>query len=406
MTASLPLPLPLDGIRILSAEQYGAGPFGSMLLADLGAEVIKIENPHDGGDVSRATGPFLLGDDKAHPDSQFFQSFNRNKKSLTLDLKTAAGQAVFRKLAATSHAVMNNLRGDLPAKLGLTHVLLKDINPALVCVHLSAYGRDNERSNWPGYDYLMQAEAGYLHLTGEPDGPPTRMGLSMVDYMTGTTTAMALLAGVLGAQRTGQGRDVDISLFDVALAQLTYPATWYLNGGHGVERMPRSAHPSTVPCQLVKTQDGWLFVMCMTPKFWEALAHGIAQPGLLADPRFATPALRREHRQALSDLLDAAFATASSQTWMSRLAGKLPVAPVLNVAQALDNPYAASVSMVQTVPHPAAPGLRMVANPVKLDGQRTPARVCSALGADTDALLLQAGFEAAEIATLHANKTV
>ena len=170
--------------------------------------------------------------------------------------------------------------------------------------------------------------------------------------------------------------------------------------------MPRSAHPNTVPCQLVKTLDGWQFVMCMTPKFWEALAHGIAQPGLLADPRFATPALRREHRQNLSDLLDDAFTQASSQAWMSRLAGKLPVAPVLNVAQALDNPYAASVGMVQTVPHPAAPGLRMVANPVKLDGQRTPAKVCSALGADTDALLLQAGFDAEEIAALRASRTV
>jgi crotonobetainyl-CoA:carnitine CoA-transferase CaiB-like acyl-CoA transferase len=402
----LNLPLPLDGIRILSAEQYGAGPFGSMLLADLGAEVIKIENPHDGGDVSRATGPFFLGSDKTQPDSQFFQSFNRNKKSLTLDLKTSAGQAVFRKLAATSHAVMNNLRGDLPAKLGLTHVALKDVNPALVCVHLSAYGRDNERTNWPGYDYLMQAEAGYLHLTGEPDGPPTRMGLSMVDYMTGTTTAMALLAGVLGAQRTGQGRDVDISLFDVALAQLTYPAAWYLNGGHEVQRMPRSAHPSTVPCQLVKTQDGWLFVMCMTPKFWEALANGIDQPGLLADPRFATPALRREHRQTLSDLLDAAFVQATSQTWMSRLAGKLPVAPVLNVAQALDNPYASSVGMVQNVPHPSDSGLRLVANPVKLDGQRTPAKVCSALGADTHDLLAEAGFSDADIVALRANRTI
>ena len=403
---SLPLPLPLDGIRILSAEQYGAGPFGSMLLADLGAEVIKIENPHDGGDVSRATGPFFLGDDKTQPDSQFFQSFNRNKKSLTLDLKTDAGQAVFRKLAATSHAVMNNLRGDLPAKLGLTYAKLKDIHPALVCVHLSAYGRDNERANWPGYDYLMQAEAGYLHLTGEPDGLPTRMGLSMVDYMTGTTTAMALLAGVLGAQRTGRGRDVDISLFDVALAQLTYPATWYLNGGHVVDRMPRSAHPSTVPCQLVKTQDGWLFVMCMTPKFWEALANGIGQPGLLTDPRFASPALRREHRQVLSDLLDSVFLSGSSQTWMTRLAGKLPVAPVLNLAQSLDNPYAASVGMLQSVPHPAAPDLRLVANPVKLDGQRTPANVCSALGADTDALLAQTGFSAAEIDKLRSNKTV
>ncbi|MBU1358470.1 MAG: CoA transferase [Gammaproteobacteria bacterium] len=398
--------LPLAGIRILSAEQYGAGPFGSMLLADLGAEVIKIENPKDGGDVSRQTGPFFLGDDPASPDSQFFQTFNRNKKSLTLDLKSAAGQSVFRRLAATSDAVMNNLRGDQPARLGLTYDALMAVKPSLVCVHLSAYGRDNERAAWPGYDYLMQAEAGYLQLTGEPDGPPARMGLSMVDYVTGTTTAMALLAGLLGAQRSGEGRDIDISLFDVALAQLTYPATWYLNGGHVVQRMPRSAHPSTVPCQLVKTQDGWIFVMCMTPKFWEAMAHGIGRPELLADPRFATPATRREHREALGALMDQSFSTATTADWMQRLAGKLPVAPVLDLPQALDNPRLAATGMVQTVPHPALPELRMVANPVMLDGERTAARVCSPLGADTDALLRDAGIEPAEIARLRNEKVI
>ncbi len=398
--------LPLAGIRILSAEQYGAGPFGSMLLADLGAEVIKIENPKDGGDVSRQTGPFFLGDDPTSPDSQFFQSFNRNKKSLTLDLKSAAGQSVFRKLAATSDAVMNNLRGDQPSRLGLTYESLSAINPSLVCVHLSAYGRDNERTSWPGYDYLMQAEAGYLHLTGEPDGPPARMGLSIVDYMTGTTTAMALLAGLLGAQRSGLGRDIDISLFDVALAQLTYPAAWYLNGGHVVDRMPRSAHPSTVPCQLVKTQDGWLFVMCMTSKFWEALTQGIGRTELLADPRFATPATRREHRDALGALLDDCFSTATTAEWMTRLGGKLPVAPVLDLPQALDNPYVASKGMVQAVPHPTMPGLRLVANPVMLDGERTEARVCSALGADTDALLREAGMDPSEISQLRQDKVI
>jgi crotonobetainyl-CoA:carnitine CoA-transferase CaiB-like acyl-CoA transferase len=399
-------PLPLEGVRILSAEQYGAGPFGSMLLADLGAEVIKIENPRDGGDISRATGPYMLGDDATSPDSQFFQSFNRNKKSLALDLRSPEGQSVFRKLAAGADAVMNNLRGDQPAKLGLTYAALSDVRASLVCVHLSAYGRDNERAGWPGYDYLMQAEAGYLYLTGEPEGPPARMGLSMVDYMTGATTAMALLAGLLGAHRTGRGRDVDISLFDVALAQLTYPATWYLNAGHEVRRMPRSAHPSTVPCQLVKSQDGWMFVMCMTQKFWEALAHGIGRPGLLQDPRFATPATRRDHREALGALLDEAFQSASTQEWMGRLAGKLPVAPVLDLPRALDNPYAASVGMVQTVPHPAEPHLRMLASPVKLDGVRPPARVCSPLGGDTDALLEAAGFSSAEVKALRAMKVI
>jgi crotonobetainyl-CoA:carnitine CoA-transferase CaiB-like acyl-CoA transferase len=398
--------LPLQGLRILSAEQYGAGPYGSMLLADLGAEVIKIENPHDGGDVSRQTGPFLLGGDPAAPDSQFFQSFNRNKKSLTLDLKSAAGQAVLHRLVPTCDAVMNNLRGDQPDKLGLTYATLGRHRQSLVCVHLSAYGRDNERAGWPGYDYLMQAEAGFLHLTGEPDGPPARMGLSMVDYMTGLTTAMALLAGVLGASRSGRGCDLDISLFDVALAQLTYPATWYLNAGHVVQRMPRSAHPSAVPCELVRSADGWLFVMCMTPKFWEALARGVGCPEWLSDPRFATAATRREHRTALGALLDAAMGRETSAHWMALLAGRLPLAPVLDLPQALDNPFVQRVGMVQPLPHPQAPDQRVLANPVRVDGQRLPGRVCSALGADSEALLAAAGYTTTEIRQLRAQGVV
>jgi crotonobetainyl-CoA:carnitine CoA-transferase CaiB-like acyl-CoA transferase len=362
-----------------------------MLLADLGAEVIKIENPREAGDISRQTGPFLLGDDPAAPDSQFFQSFNRNKKSLRLDLKGERGQAVLRRLAAGCDAVMNNLRGDQPAKLGLTYEALGQVKPSLVCVHLSAYGRDNERAHWPGYDYLMQAEAGYMHLTGDPGGDPARMGLSMVDYMTGTTTAMALLAGVLGASRSGRGCDLDISLFDVALAQLTYPATWYLNAGHVTQRMPRSAHPSAVPCQLVRTADGWLFVMCMMPKFWQALAEGVGHPEWLADARFATIEARREHRQALSGLLDQAFGAHPTGHWTRQLAGKLPLAPVLDLPQALENPFAHAVGMIQPLPHPAGP-LRVVANPVRVDQQRLPARACSALGADTHSLLREAGF--------------
>lgn len=393
--------LPLQGLRILSAEQYGAGPFGSMLLADLGAEVIKIENPREGGDVSRQTGPFFLGEDPRSPDSQFFQSFNRNKKSLTLDLKSARGQEVLHRLVASSDAVLNNLRGDQPAKLGLTYEALTQVKPSIVCVHLSAYGRDNDRTSWPGYDYLMQAEAGYMHLTGEPDGPPTRMGLSMVDFMTGTTTAMALLAGVIGAARSGRGADLDISLFDVALAQLTYPATWFLNSGHVTQRMPRSAHPATVPCQLVRTADGWLFVMCMTPKFWEALVKGIGREAWLSDARFASVEARREHRAELSELLDEALGQQPTAHWMGLLAGKLPVAPVLDLPQALRNPYVKDIGMIQEMPHPSGSALRVLANPVRVDGQRLPGRACSPLGADTDELLRSAGFSDGEIQSLH-----
>ena len=224
--------LPLAGLRVLTFENFGAGPFGSLYLADLGAEVIKIESREQGGDATRSMGPFFLG---PH-DSHFFQTFNLNKKSVALNLKHPAGRAAFQRLARTADVVMNNLRGDQPEKLGLDYATLGPVNPRLVCAHLSAYGRDNERRGWPGYDYLMQAEAGFLHLTGEPGTPPARMGLSIIDYMTGITTATAILARLVGVMKTGRGGDVDVSLFDVALHQLTYPGNWYLNEGHRTER--------------------------------------------------------------------------------------------------------------------------------------------------------------------------
>ncbi|MCY4192155.1 MAG: CoA transferase, partial [Rhodospirillaceae bacterium] len=217
--------LPLEGIRVLAVEQYGAGPFGTMFLADQGAEVIKIENPHDGGDMARAVGPYFF----ASGDSQFFHSFNRNKKSLTLDLTKPDGKVVFHDLVASADAVASNLRGDVPDKLGLTYDALKACNDKIVCAHLSAYGREGPRATWPGYDYIMQAEAGYFAVTGEPDGAPARFGLSVVDMMTGLGLAYALLAALVAARATGRGRDIDVSLFDIALHNTSYLATWYLN---------------------------------------------------------------------------------------------------------------------------------------------------------------------------------
>jgi len=397
--------LPLKGVRVLSAEQYGAGPFGSMMLADLGAEVIKIETPGS-GDIARRTGALLLDTPDGTPDSQFFQSFNRNKKSLTLNLKTPEGQAILHRLVATSDVVMNNLRGDLPARLGLDHASLGPTKRSIVCAHLSAYGRDNERAAWPGYDYLMQAEAGYLHLTGEPDGPPVRMGLSIVDYMTGITTAAALLAALFDAARSGDGCDVDVSLFDVALAQLTYPGVWYLNAGHATQRAPRSGHPYTAPCQLVKTADGWVFVMCMTPGFWAALCAGLGRDEWLNDERFATPAARNEHRDTLSELLDGLFTEHDTAWWMDHFAGSLPIAPVLDLADALDNPYVHATGMVGTADHAGGEPLQLIASPVKLDGARLPMRACATLGADTHALLSDVGYSREEIARLRTEGAV
>ena len=187
--------LPLSGLRVLTMEQFGAGPFGSMYLADMGAEVIKIENPATGGDASRSMGPNYLGEH----DSEYFQSLNIYKKSMTLNLKTAQGREVLARLAAVSDVVMNNMRGDQPGKLGLDYATLGPHNPRLICAHLSAYGRDNDRTGWPGYDYLMQAEAGFFSVTGEPGTPPARFGLSVVDFLTGITTAFAVVAALFDA---------------------------------------------------------------------------------------------------------------------------------------------------------------------------------------------------------------
>jgi len=389
---------PLEGLRVLAVEQYGAGPWGSLYLADLGAEVIKIENPRDGGDVSRSVGPHFF----APGDSQFFHTFNRNKKSIALDLKHPEGAAVLRDLAAGADALLDNLRGDVPERIGLTYAQLKAANPRLVCAHLSAYGREGSRASWPGYDFLMQAEAGYLTLTGEPGTPPAKFGLSMVDLAAGLTCALGLLAAVMKARATGRGCDLDTSLYDVALHHLNYPATWYLNAGAVTGRQPRSAHPSVVPSQLYTTKDGWIFVMCNKEKFWRVLAGELGHPEWCVDPRFTDFAARLENRAVLQELLDAAFAEKATALWLERLAGRVPVAPVRTVGEALESSFVRERGDVTDYARAGGPPARMVANPIRMPGITLPARAAPALGAQTDALLEALGYDAARIARLRA----
>lgn len=333
---------PLAGVRILAVEQYGAGPFGTQYLADMGAEVIKIENPRDGGDVARHVGPHFLADTDPSVASLFFHGLNVGKKSVALDLATPEGQRILHELVKDADAVACNLRGDVPEKLGLTYDQLSAHNPAIVCVHLTAYGREGPRKAWPGYDYLAQAEAGYFAVTGEPGAPPSRMGLSVVDFMAGQSLALAVVSGIIRARATGEGGEADVSLYDTALYNLNYLATWYLNTGEEQGRNARSAHPSLTPCQLVTTADGWIYVMCNKEKFFGILCEMIDRPELASDPRFADFEQRLLNRQALSDLLDSAMAARTTEAWMERFAGKVPAAPILSVAQALNAPAAAS----------------------------------------------------------------
>jgi succinate--hydroxymethylglutarate CoA-transferase len=393
---------PLEGLRVLAVEQYGAGPWGSLYLADLGAEVIKIENPRDGGDVSRGVGPHFF----APGDSQFFHTFNRNKKSIALDLKHPDGAAVLRDLAANADALLDNLRGDVPAKIGLTYAQLKAANPRLVCAHLSAYGREGSRADWPGYDFLMQAEAGYLTLTGEPGAAPAKFGLSMVDLSAGLVAALGLLAAVMKARASGQGCDLDTSLYDVALHHLNYPATWYLNAGAVTGRQPRSAHPSVVPSQLYTTKDGWIFVMCNKEKFWRVLADALGHREWCDDARFADFEARLKHREELQQLLDAAFAEHATAKWLARLSGRVPVAPVRDVAAALDNAFVRERGDVADYRRAEGPPVRMVTNPLRMSDARLPQQAAPALGEQTDAVLASIGYSEARIAALRASGAI
>jgi crotonobetainyl-CoA:carnitine CoA-transferase CaiB-like acyl-CoA transferase len=390
--------LPLAGLRILAVEQYGAGPFGTLYLADLGAEVVKVENHKEGGDVGRQVGPHFFGPG----DSQFFQTFNRNKKSIALDLKHPEGKAALLALVKTADALLDNLRGDLPEKLGLTYEDLKRANPRIVCAHLSAYGREGSRRAWPGYDYLMQAEAGHMSLTGEPGSPPTRYGLSIVDLMSGLAAAFGLLSGVLSARATGKGMDVDTSLFDVALHNLNYPGTWFLNAGVVTKRTERSSHPSLTPSQLYRTRDGWIFIMCNKEKFWVALAEALGRPEWASEPELATFKARLAHRERVTQMLDAALMTRTTAEWIAHFAGKVPAAPVYDVAQALESEFVAERGSVAQFAYPDGHGVRMIAAPIRVPGADLPTRAAPAMGADTDAQLRAAGYSEERIAALRA----
>jgi len=396
----------LEGVRILAVEQYGAGPFGTLFLADLGAEVIKIENRSDGGDVSRVVGPHFHATLPETARSVFYQGLNRSKKSITLDLARAEGRAVFHRLAARADAVASNLRGDVPAKLGITYAQLAAANPEIVCAHLTGYGREGERAAWPGYDYLMQAEAGYFHLTGEPDSAPARFGLSLVDLMTGVALAAGLLAALHAARRDGRGRDVDVSLFDLALANLNYIGHWYLNAGAATGRIARSAHASLTPCQSYRTRDGWIYLMCNKEKFWIELCRRIDRPEWIDDARFGRFPDRLQHRALLTELIDEALQTRTTGEWLAHFAGAVPAAPIYDVTQALENPWVKGSARIESIAVEGGPPLALLTNPLRGEGLPLRGRPAPALGADTDAVLADAGYAGDEIARLRAEGVV
>lgn len=374
--------LPLEGVRIVALEQFGAGPFATLNLADLGAEVIKIEDPATGGDVSRGVPPYCTDDD-----SLYFQSWNRNKRSLTLDLRRPGGMAVLRDLVRTADVLFNNLRGDQPARLGLTYAALKDVNPRLVCCSLNGYGSAGPQAAAPGYDYLMQASAGFMSVTGDPDGPPAASGISFVDHAAGFAAAMAMLAALHAAQRTGEGRDIEVSLRDTAYSMLTYLAIWNLNRGFEPARYRGSAHQTLVPVQTCRTRDGHLTIFCGKEKFWRLLCEAFDDPALAEDPRFATFEARRRNRTQVVEAVERHFMRRTTAEWLARLEGRVPCAAVRSLSDALADPTLAAQGTIVDVEHPLFGRMRQVNTPVRMRAARETHRRAPALGEDTEAIL-------------------
>jgi crotonobetainyl-CoA:carnitine CoA-transferase CaiB-like acyl-CoA transferase len=389
--------LPLADVRVLAVEQYGAGPWGTLQLADLGATVIKIEDPAVGGDVGRYVPPYQAGED-----SLFFETFNRNKRSVSLDLRRPEGRAVFEDLVRGVDVVYSNLRGDQPAKLRLTYADLRHLNPRIVCCSLSGYGMTGPRAGEGGYDYVMQGRAGWMSLTGDPDGPPTKSGLSLVDLSGGYVSAIAVLAGLWRARREGVGCDCDVSLFETALAELMYVGTWVASRDHVPRRFAQSAHPSMVPFQNFPTADGWIVVAAPKQSLWRRLCEAIGRAELADDPRFVDFAARNANRDELVPVMNEVFRGRSSAEWLELLEhADIPCGPVNDVAAALADAQTVAREAVVAYDHPALGEVRQVATPLRVGDDPPPVRRAPLRGEHTEQLLSElCGYSAERIVDL------
>lgn len=390
-------PAPLDGIRVVDLSRVVAGPYCTMTLGDMGADVVKIEQPGR-GDESRAFGPPFLGGE-----SPYYLSINRNKRSCTVDLKHEAGRAVVRRLIAGADVVIQNFRPGAAARLGLDYETVAARRPEVVYCSISGFGDGGPDADRPGYDLIVQGESGLMDLTGEADGPPTRIGTSIADLTAGMMAAQGILLALYARRTTGRGQHVRVAMLDAVASLLTYNAGNYFASGEVPTRRGND-HPSVVPYQTLRARDGWMNLGIANDSLWVRYCDAVGRPDLRDDPRFATAPERVRHRDVLVPIVVEITAGRTVAEWMDVLgAAGVPCGRIRSVAEVCTNPQLTARGKVVEHPHPTAGRVRMIGQPIELS--ETPGRIDRApplLGEHTDEVLRAAGYTDEEIRAFRA----
>ena len=392
---------PLEGVRILELGQIIAGTYGSQVLSDLGAEVIKVETPD--GDLGRnpSVAPYrgLSG---------LFLTLNRNKQSIVINLKSEEGRKVFYDLVKVSDVVIDNFRPGVLERLQIDYATLSKINPRIIQCSVTGFGSEGIYKNYPALDINIQAISGHMAITGEPGRPPVRVGIPLADMSGGIYSCKGILAALFDRERSGKGRRIELSMFDCMLSLLGYMGTMWLTNGE-LPKPPGSAHDYTVPWQAFAVQDGYIVVATRQENFWRKLCEVLERPTLASDPRFASNANRVKNRTTLLPELEAIFLTRTVDDWLTRLrAAEVPAAPVNNLDRAFAEPPVAEREMIVEYNHPDVGKVRLPGNPIKMsDMGSTPSTPAPQLGQHTDAVLDRLlGITGAQLADLRKSGAV
>jgi formyl-CoA transferase/CoA:oxalate CoA-transferase len=392
----------LKGIRIIELSQLAAGPLCSMMLADMGAEVIKIEIP-DRGDGLRYWGTPIVG-----KDSVYFLNLNRNKKSVTLNLKKQRGKEVLFKMLRKADVLIENFRPGTMERLGLGYETVMSVNPRIIYCRISGYGQDGPYREYGGYDLIAQGESGLMMVTGEEDGPPTKMGVAVVDYGAGMNAAYGVVVALLIREKTGKGQMIDVSLFDTAVSWMTfYQIGSYLAMGKPHKRL-RTGHPLATPYEAYKTRDVYITIGCSSDKHWKKFCEVIGRKKLTEEPMFETNLKRVENREKLSHILSEIFVKKTSEDWLQlfRKAG-IPCGPVNTIDKVVSDPQVLHREMLVEIDHPVAGKIKVPGIPVKFS--ETPGTIRlppPILGQHTEEILMKMGYSITDITELKRDKVI